>query len=74
MNLRTVAVIARLSLREIARRRILWVRAILAVASVVLVGWVAELFVALAPIVWLKARSKAGADRGAGADARAPEA
>ena len=39
MSLRLVVVIAALTLREIARRRILWVLLALSVASVVLVGW-----------------------------------
>jgi ABC-type transport system involved in multi-copper enzyme maturation permease subunit len=39
VNLRQVAVIADLTLREVARRRILWVLLGLSVASVVLVGW-----------------------------------
>jgi ABC-type transport system involved in multi-copper enzyme maturation permease subunit len=39
MNLRIVLVIARLTLREIARRRILWVLGILTVVSVAFVGW-----------------------------------
>jgi ABC-type transport system involved in multi-copper enzyme maturation permease subunit len=39
MSLRLVLVIASLTLREIARRRILWVLLGLSVASVVLVGW-----------------------------------
>jgi ABC-type transport system involved in multi-copper enzyme maturation permease subunit len=48
MNLRIVVVIAGLTLREIARRRILWVLAVLAVASVALVGWGTERLVTLA--------------------------
>ena len=39
MNPRQVAVIAGLTLREVARRRILWVLLGLSVASVALVGW-----------------------------------
>lgn len=48
MNTRIVAVIAGLTLREIARRRILWVLVILAVASVALVGWGTERLVSIA--------------------------
>jgi ABC-type transport system involved in multi-copper enzyme maturation permease subunit len=48
VNLRLVAVVAALTLREITRRRILWVLAALAVASVVLVGWGTERLVTLA--------------------------
>jgi ABC-type transport system involved in multi-copper enzyme maturation permease subunit len=48
MSLRLVAVIAALTLREITRRRILWVLVVLAVASVVLVGWGTERLVTLA--------------------------
>jgi ABC-type transport system involved in multi-copper enzyme maturation permease subunit len=39
MSLRIVLVIAQLTVREIARRRILWVLGLLSVASVALVGW-----------------------------------
>lgn len=39
MSLRIVLVIARLTLREITRRRILWVLGILTVVSVAFVGW-----------------------------------
>jgi ABC-type transport system involved in multi-copper enzyme maturation permease subunit len=48
MSPRIVAVIAGLTLREIARRRILWVLVILAVASVALVGWGTERLVTVA--------------------------
>ena len=48
MSLRLVLVIAGLTLREIARRRILWVLLALSVASVVLVGWGVERLVSLA--------------------------
>ena len=48
MNLRLVLVIASLTLREIARRRILWVLLGLSVASVVLVGWGVDRLVTLA--------------------------
>lgn len=48
MNLRLVAAIAGLSVRETARRRILWVLLALSVASVALVGWGVERLVALA--------------------------
>jgi ABC-type transport system involved in multi-copper enzyme maturation permease subunit len=48
MSPRLVLVIAGLTLREIARRRILWVLLGLSVASVVLVGWGVDRLVALA--------------------------
>ena len=48
MSLRLVLVIAGLTLREIARRRILWVLLALSVASVVLVGWGVDRLVVLA--------------------------
>jgi ABC-type transport system involved in multi-copper enzyme maturation permease subunit len=48
MNPRLVLVIAGLTLREIVRRRVLWVLVGLAVASVVLVGWGTERLVSLA--------------------------
>ena len=48
MSLRLVLVIAGLTLREIARRRILWVLLGLSVASVVLVGWGVDRLVTLA--------------------------
>jgi len=48
MSLRLVGVIAGLTLREIARRRILWVLLALSVASVVLVGWGVDRLVVLA--------------------------
>ena len=48
MSLRLVLVIAGLTLREIARRRILWVLLGLSVASVVLVGWGVDRLVVLA--------------------------
>jgi ABC-type transport system involved in multi-copper enzyme maturation permease subunit len=48
MNARRVLAIASLTLREMARRRVLWVLVGLAVASVVLVGWGTERLVSLA--------------------------
>ena len=48
MTPRLVLVIAGLTLREVVRRRILWVLLILSVASVVLVGWGVERLVSLA--------------------------
>ena len=39
MNPRVVLVVARLTIREISRRRILWVLGLLSLVSVVLVGW-----------------------------------
>ena len=42
MTLRIVIVIAGLTLREIVRRRVIWVLLILALASVALVGWGVE--------------------------------
>ena len=48
MNPRHVLVIAGLTLREIVRRRVLWVLAALAVLSVVLVGWGTERLVTIA--------------------------
>jgi ABC-type transport system involved in multi-copper enzyme maturation permease subunit len=48
MNARLVLVIAGLTLREIVRRRIVWVLLGLSVASVVLVGWGTERLVTLA--------------------------
>ena len=48
MTPRLVLVIAGLTLREVARRRILWVLLILSVASVVLVGWGVERLVTVA--------------------------
>ena len=48
MTPRLVVAIATLTIREIARRRILWVMLVLSVASVVLVGWGVERLVSLA--------------------------
>ena len=48
MNPRVVLVVARLTLREITRRRILWVLGLLSVASVALVGWAVGRLVAQA--------------------------
>ena len=48
MNLRIVLVVAQLTLREITRRRILWVLTILSLVSVVLVGWGVNRMVSLA--------------------------
>ncbi|HEY3334140.1 MAG TPA: ABC transporter permease subunit [Candidatus Limnocylindrales bacterium] len=48
MSPRLVLVIAALTLREIVRRRVVWVLAGLAVASVVLVGWGTERLVSIA--------------------------
>jgi ABC-type transport system involved in multi-copper enzyme maturation permease subunit len=48
MSPRLVAVIAGLTLREVARRRVLWVLLILSIASVALVGWGVERLVTLA--------------------------
>jgi len=48
MNVRLVLVIAGLTLREIVRRRVVWVLAGLAVVSVVLVGWGTERLVTIA--------------------------
>jgi ABC-2 type transport system permease protein len=48
MNLRHVLTVAGLTLREMARRRVLWVLAALVVASVILVGWGTERLVTLA--------------------------
>jgi ABC-type transport system involved in multi-copper enzyme maturation permease subunit len=48
MTPRVVLVIAGLTLREVVRRRILWVLLILSVASVLLVGWGVERLVAIA--------------------------
>jgi ABC-type transport system involved in multi-copper enzyme maturation permease subunit len=48
MSLRLVAVIAGLTVREIVRRRILWVLLLLSVASVVLVGWGVDRLVSFA--------------------------
>jgi ABC-type transport system involved in multi-copper enzyme maturation permease subunit len=45
---RLILVIAGLTVREIARRRVLWVLVVLSVASVVLVGWGVERLVTLA--------------------------
>jgi ABC-type transport system involved in multi-copper enzyme maturation permease subunit len=45
---RLVLVIAALTVREVARRRILWVLLVLSVASVVLVGWGVERLVTIA--------------------------
>ena len=47
MNPQRVLVIAGLTLREITRRRILWVLALLSVVSVALVGWGVDRLVAL---------------------------
>ena len=47
MNPRIVLVVAQLTLREITRRRILWVLGLLSVASVALVGWGVERMVSL---------------------------
>ena len=48
MTLRLVLVIAGLTVREVARRRILWVLLLLSVASVLLVGWGVERLVSIA--------------------------
>jgi ABC-type transport system involved in multi-copper enzyme maturation permease subunit len=48
VNARLVLVIAGLTLREIVRRRVIWVLAALAVASVLLVGWGTERLVSIA--------------------------
>ena len=48
MTPRLVLVIAGLTLREVARRRILWVLLILSVLSVVIVGWGVERLVSIA--------------------------
>ena len=48
MTPRLILVIAGLTLREVVRRRILWVLLILSVASVVLVGWGVERLVTIA--------------------------
>ena len=48
MNPRIVLVVAQLTLREIARRRILWVLTILSLVSVLLVGWGVNRMVSLA--------------------------
>jgi ABC-type transport system involved in multi-copper enzyme maturation permease subunit len=48
VNVRLVLVIAALTLREIARRRIVWVLLALSVASVILVGWGTERLVTVA--------------------------
>src|SRR5690349_15260402 len=48
MNPRHVLTIAGLTLREMARRRVLWVLAGLVVASVVLVGWGTDRLVSFA--------------------------
>ncbi len=48
MTPRLVLVIASLTLREVARRRILWVLLLLSVASVLLVGWGVERLVTIA--------------------------
>ena len=48
MNARLVLVIAGLTLREIVRRRVIWVLAALAVVSVLLVGWGTERLVSIA--------------------------
>ena len=48
MTIRLVLVIAALTLREIVRRRVIWVLLILVVASVALVGWGVERLVTLA--------------------------
>lgn len=48
MNVRLVLVIAGLTLREVARRRIVWVLLALSVASVILVGWGTERLVTVA--------------------------
>ena len=48
MTPRLILVIAGLTLREVARRRILWVLLLLSVASVVLVGWGVERLVTIA--------------------------
>lgn len=48
MSLRLVIVVAVLTLREVVRRRILWVLLLLSVLSVVLVGWGTERLVTLA--------------------------
>lgn len=46
MNPRVVLVVAQLTLREIARRKILWVLGLLSVSSVALVGWGVDRMVA----------------------------
>ena len=48
MNVRQVLVVAALTLREMARRRVLWVLLGLVVVSVILVGWGTERLVTLA--------------------------
>lgn len=48
MTPRLVLVIAGLTLREVARRRILWVLLVLSVSSVLLVGWGVERLVSIA--------------------------
>ncbi len=47
MNPRIVLVVAQLTIREITRRRILWVLAVLSLASVALVGWGVDRMVSL---------------------------
>ncbi len=48
MNPRIVLVVARLTIREVTRRRILWVLGLLSVASVAFVGWGVDRLVAQA--------------------------
>ena len=48
MTLRLILVITGLTLREIVRRRVIWVLLILVVASVALVGWGVDRLVTLA--------------------------
>lgn len=46
MSLRIVLVVAQLTLREVARRKVLWVLGLLSVSSVALVGWGVDRMVA----------------------------
>ena len=48
MSARLVLVIAALTLREIVRRRVIWVLVFLAIASVLLVGWGTQRLVSIA--------------------------
>ena len=43
-----IIVIARLTVRELVRRRVVWVLAVLSIVSVALVGWGLERLVSLA--------------------------
>ena len=48
MSARLVLAIATLTLREIVRRRVIWVLVFLAIASVLLVGWGTQRLVSIA--------------------------